>query len=237
MGVDKFYKYDGRIQTLNCDLLRYVYNDINQLQYDQVFASTNEGFNEIWFFYCSETSSTVDKYVIYDYTENVWSYGTMARTAWLDFGVNGLPIATGEDHVLYNHEVGYDDGSTNPASPITAYIESSPFEIGDGDSFAFVRQIFPDLTFDNSTVSQPTATFTITGYNYPGSAATAGPPTGFNPDTAPITSIENEMNQFTQQLSLRLRARSVSMKLSSDGTGVSWRLGVPRFELRTDGRR
>jgi hypothetical protein len=237
MGATAFYGYSGRIEQIPCSIKDYIFSRLNISQADMVTCGTNLALGEVIWFYPSGTSEVIDSYVTYNYLENIWYYGSLARTAWLDFGINGLPIATGEDHVLYNHEVGYDDGSTNPASPITAYIESSPFEIGDGDSFAFVRQIFPDLTFDNSTVSQPTATFTITGYNYPGSAATAGPPTGFNPDTAPITSIENEMNQFTQQLSLRLRARSVSMKLSSDGTGVSWRLGVPRFELRTDGRR
>jgi len=237
MGATAFYGYSGRIEQIPCSVKEYIFSRLNVSQSDLVTCGTNLALGEVIWFYPSGTSSTIDSYVTYNYLENVWYYGSLARTAWLDFGVNGLPIATGEDNVLYNHEVGYNDGSTTPASPITAYIESSPFEIGDGDSLAFVRQVYPDLTFNNSTVSQPTATFTITGYNYPGSAATTGPPTGFYPDTAAVTSVVNEMNQFTEQVSLRLRARSVAMKLLSDGSGVAWRLGVPRFEMRTDGRR
>ena len=237
MGATAFYGYSGRIEQIPCSVKDYVFSRLNIAQNELVTCGTNLSLGEVIWFYPSGTSTEVDSYVTYNYLENIWYYGSLARTAWLDFGVAGLPIATGTDNILYNHEVGYDDGSTNPASPIVAYIESSPFEIGDGDSFAFIRQIFPDLTFDNSTVDQPSATFTITGYNYPGAASTTGPPTGFNPDTAPVTSVVHEMNQFTQQLSLRLRARSVSMKMSSDGTGISWRLGVPRFEMRTDGRR
>ena len=237
MGATGFYGYSGRIEQIPCSVKDYIFSRLNLAQSDLVTCGTNLALGEVIWFYPSGTSTEVDSYVTYNYLENIWYYGSLARTAWLDFGVTGLPIATGADNVLYNHEVDYNDGSTNPPSPIEAYIESSPFEIGDGDSFAFVRQIYPDLTFDNSTVDQPTATFTITGYNYPGAPATSGPPSGFNPDTAPVTSVVNEMNQFTQQVSLRLRARSVSMKLSSTGSGVAWRIGVPRFELRTDGRR
>ena len=237
MGATAFYGYSGRIEQIPCSVKDYIFSRLNLAQSDLVTCGTNLALGEVIWFYPSGTSTEVDSYVTYNYLENIWYYGSLARTAWLDFGVTGLPIATGADNVLYNHEVDYNDGSTNPPSPIEAYIESSPFEIGDGDSFAFVRQIYPDLTFDNSTVDQPTATFTITGYNYPGAPATSGPPSGFNPDTAPVTSVVNEMNQFTQQVSLRLRARSVSMKLSSSGSGVAWRIGVPRFELRTDGRR
>lgn len=240
MGTTAFYSYSGRIEQVPCSVKDYVFSRINTSQAALVTCGTNLALGEVIWFYPAGTSTEVTSYVIYNYLENIWYYGELARTAWLDFGDGNTPIATGQDNVLYDHEVGYDDGSTNPASPIEAYIESSPFEIGDGDSMAFIRQIYPDLTFDNSTstASAPSATFTITGYNYPGAAATSGPPTGFNPDTAPVNAVStSELNQFTQQLSLRLRARSASMKLSSVGLGVAWRLGVPRFEMRTDGRR
>lgn len=240
MGSTAFYSYAGRIEQIPCSVKDYVFSRLNVSQAALVTCGTNLALGEVIWFYPAGTSTEVTSYVIYNYLENIWYYGELARTAWLDFGEGNLPIATGQDNILYNHEVGYDDGSTNPATPIEAYIESSPFEIGDGDSMAFVRQVYPDLTFDNSTStnSPPSAMFTITGYNYPGAGATTGPPSGFNPDTAAVNAVSTtELNQFTQQVSLRLRARSAAMKLSSDGLGVAWRLGVPRFEMRTDGRR
>lgn len=244
MGNTAFYTYNGTIKQLNCTVKDYIFSRLNSQQSQKIVSGTNLALGEVMWFYVSNSSPgpdyPIDSYVTYNYLQDVWYYGSLARTAWLDFAQNGLPIATGEDRYLYNHEVGNDDGSTNPASPIEAYIESSPFEIEDGDSFVFVRQIFPDLTFDNSTsASPPTATFTISGYNYPGAGITE--PSlinSFGPDTAPVTAVStSELNQFTQQVSLRMRARSVSVKLSSDGLGVAWRFGAPRFEIRTDGRR
>jgi len=217
---------------------------MNNDQAQKIVSGTNLALGEVMWFYVSNSSPApdyaIDSYVTYNYLQDIWYYGSLSRSAWLDFAQNGLPIATGEDRYLYNHEVGNDDGSTNPATPIEAYITSSPFEIEDGDSFVFVRQIFPDLTFNNSDgTSPPSATFTISGYNYPGAGITE--PTlvnSFGPDTAAVTAVSTtELNQFTQQISLRMRARSVSVKLSSTGLGVAWRFGAPRFEIRTDGRR
>lgn len=244
MGDTAFYRYNGRIEQLNCTVKDYIFSRLNTSQAQKIVSGTNLALGEVMWFYVSNSSPgpdyPIDSYVTYNYLQDIWYYGSLSRSAWLDFAQEGLPIATGEDSYLYNHEIGNDDGSTNPATPITAYIESSPFEIEDGDSFVFVRQIFPDLTFNNSTgTSPPTATFTISGYNYPGSGITD--PTsvnGFGPDTAAVTAVSTtELNQFTQQISLRMRARSVAVKLSSDGLGVSWRFGAPRFEVRTDGRR
>lgn len=230
MGDTAFYVYNGRIGQLACTVKDYVFTNMNQSQAGKIFCGTNLALGEVIWFYPSTSSTELDSYVTYNYIENIWYYGTLSRSAWLDFASDGLPIATGTDSYLYNHEIGYDDGSTNPAVAIEAYIESSPFEIGDGDSMMFVRQIYPDLTFRDSTATTPTATFTLTAYNYPG----AGPT---QPDTAPVTGVENTITQFTQQVSLRMRGRSAAMKISSSDLGVSWRLGVPRFEMRTDGRR
>lgn len=244
MGDSAFYRYNGRIEQLNCTVKDYIFSRLNTDQTGKIVSGTNLALGEVMWFYASTSSPApdypIDSYVTYNYLQQVWYYGSLARTAWLDFAQNGLPIATGEDSYLYNHEVGNNDGSTNPASPITAYIESSPFEIEEGDSFIFVRQIFPDLTFNNSTgPAAPSATFTISGYNYPGAGITdPASVNGFGPDTAAVTAVSTtELNQFTQQISLRMRARSVAVKLSSDGLGVSWRFGAPRFEIRTDGRR
>jgi hypothetical protein len=181
MGVDKFYKYDGRVQTLNCDLLRYVYNDINSLQYEQTFASTNEGFNEVWFFYCSETSNEVDRYVIYNYVENVWMYGTLGRTAWLDSGLRNYPIAATYSYNIVEHENGVDDNTSGTPAAIEASITSSQFDIGDGHNMAFAWRMLPDLTFNGSTDgTTPQLTMQLlplqnsgSGYNDPKSVGNA----------------------------------------------------------------
>jgi hypothetical protein len=241
MGVDKFYKYDGRTQTLRCDLREYIFSDINQSQYEQVFASTNEGFNEVWFFYCSANSFTVDKYVVYNYEEDVWYYGTMARTAWLDSGLRNYPIAatyqpnnTGN---IVNHEQGVDDSATATTLPIEAYITSSEFDIGDGHNFGFVWRILPDLTFRGSTATSPQATMYLmplqnsgSGYNDP--ASVGGSDNGVVTRTAVIP-----VEQFTGQINTRVRGRQMAFKIDSDALGVTWQLGAPRMDIRPDGRR
>ncbi len=151
MGRDKFYVYDGRVQTLNCDLRKYIFQDINLQQNQQIFASTNEGFNEVWWFYCSADSTTVDKYVIFNYLENVWYYGSMARTAWLDSGILDYPIAATYNYRIVQHEDGNDDNETGTPVAFESYISSSEFDIGDGHNFAFVWRVLPDLTFSGST--------------------------------------------------------------------------------------
>jgi hypothetical protein len=152
MGIDKFYMYDGRIQTLDCDLRRYVFNDFNTAQRNQVYCSTSEGFNEIWWFYPSLSSNYNDKYVVYNYVEKVWYYGSMSRSAWLDSGLLPVPIATTYDSTtqigrLINHESGLNDNTDGTDYPLNAYISSSEFDIGDGHNFGFVWRIIPDLTF------------------------------------------------------------------------------------------
>jgi hypothetical protein len=236
MGVDKFYKYDGRVQTLRCDLRQFIYSDINPLQYDQIFASTNEGFNEVWWFYCSENSNTIDRYVIYNYAEDVWQYGTMARTAWLDTGLRNYPLAATYSYNIVNQEYGVDDNETSTALPIEAYITSAQYDIGDGHNFAFVYRMIPDLTFRGSTAgTTPQVTMYLQGLNNSGSGITQSGNAGVvNTGTAP--SVIN-VDQFTGQIYIRIRGRQMQMKISSNTIGTQWQLGAPRIDSRPDGRR
>lgn len=242
MGVDKFYKYDGRVQTLRCDLREYIYNDINLDQQDQFFASTNEGFNEVWFFYCSSGSSTIDRYVTFNYFENngegVWAYGTMNRTAWLDSGLRNYPMAaTGINNIVY-HELGVDDNSTEVTAPIDAYIASSEFDIDDGHNFGFVWRILPDLTFRGSTgANTPQVTMTLiplassgSGYNNPLSEG------GVNSATIQRTAVV-PVEEFTGEVFIRVRGRQMVFKVESNQIGTQWQLGAPRIDLKPDGRR
>lgn len=236
MGVDKFYSYDGRVQTLNCDLRRYVFNDFNQDQSAQVFAGTNEGFNEVWWFYCSANSNTVDRYVIYNYLENNWYYGTMARTAWLDSGLQPYPIAATYLKNLVQHEDGIDDNSTEFPAPINAYISSSEFDIDDGHNFGFIWRVLPDLTFSNSTTdsvnAQPEVTMTLQGLSNSGSGVQSS--VGRDVVRASSYVITEE---FTGQIFTRIRGRQLIFKIESNQLGTTWQLGAPRMDIRPDGRR
>jgi hypothetical protein len=241
MGVDKFYSYDGRVQTLNCDLRRFVFSDLNQDQGLQVFAGTNEGFNEVWWFYCSANSTVIDKYVIYNYVEKIWYYGTMSRTAWLDSGLQSYPIAanyftdtsTGN---LINHETGLNDNTTGTAVAIDAYISSSEFDIGDGHNFGFVWRVLPDLTFENATSTPagalPSVAMTLQGLANSGSGVTS---TASQPVSKSNTYVITE--QFTGQIYTRMRGRQMIFKISSNQVNTCWQLGAPRIDIRPDGRR
>jgi len=236
MGVDKFYVYDGRVQTLNCDLRRYIFNDFNSDQNQQVFCGTNEGFNEVWWFYCSENSTQVDKYVIYNYVERAWSYGDMARTAWIDSGLRAYPVAATLVNNLVNHENGIDDNMTATTAPVSSYISSSEFDIGDGHNFGFVWRVLPDLTFSNSvnssTNANPQVTMTLYGLTNSGSGSTsnAGAPVASS-STYVIT------EEFTGQIYTRMRGRQMIFKIESNQIGTTWQLGAPRIDIRQDGRR
>jgi hypothetical protein len=236
MGVDKFYKYDGRVQTLRCDLLRYVYTDINRQQALQVFASTNEGFNEVWFFYCSSSSAVIDKYVIYNYTEDIWQYGTMGRTAWLDTSLRDYPLAATYSYNIVEHENGVNDGVSSPATAIAASITSSQFDIGDGHNMAFVYRMLPDLTFSGSTEgTTPAVTMYLQGLNNSGSGITQTGNAGVT-HTGPVPAAIN-VDEFTGQLYIRVRGRQMQMKITSNTLGTQWQLGAPRIDIRPDGRR
>jgi hypothetical protein len=241
MGVDKFYRYDGRVQTLDCDLRRYVFNDFNTLQNQQVFAGTSEGFNEVWWFYCSANSNVVDKYVIFNYAENVWYYGTMGRTAWLDSGLLPYPIAATYNSKLVQHEDGVDDVESGTPVAIAASISSSEFDIGDGHNFGFVWRVLPDLTFNGSEtpgsfggVTYPTPAIAMTLYPLRNSGSGVG-----NPASAGVTqgATYNVTEEFTGQVYTRARGRQMIFKVASNQVGTTWQLGAPRFDIKPDGRR
>jgi len=239
MGEEKFYAYDGRVLTLPCDLRQYVFSDFNLNQAEQVFASTVERFNEVWWFYCSADNNTPspDRYVVYNYVEKIWYYGTMDRTAWMDASIiSDLPIAAYGNQLLYQ-ESGVDDNSTGTAAAIESYITSSEFDIDDGHNFSFVWRVLPDITFRGSTAGSPSATLTLlplqnsgSGYNNPASL-------GGSDDGVITRSAVVPVEQFTGQVNIRVRGRQMSIKIESDGVGVMWQLGSPRIDLKPDGRK
>lgn len=237
MGVDKFYMYSGRVETLYCPLRQYVFNDINLSQSYQFFSGTNEGYNEIWWFYCSANSTAVDRYVIYNHLEKIWSYGTLARTAWLDSPLRASPMATGYNGQLIYHESGVDDGATNPPTAITSFCQSADINIGDGHNYGFGYRMIPDVTFNGSTVNNPAVTFTLRPRQNPGSNYSASA-------TPAVTSTQNyqstrnyEVQQFTEIVYVRVRGRQMAFRISSNTLGVQWQLGVPSIDIRPDGRR
>jgi len=238
MGIDKFYKYDGRTNTLRCDLRQYIFQDINTSQAEQIFASTNEGFNEVWWFYCSANSTSVDKYVVYNYLEDAWYYGTMARSAWLDSGLRQFPIAATYTYNIVDHESGVNNNETGTELPINAYITSSEFDIGDGHNFGFVWRMLPDITFRGSETSPtPQVTMTLLPLQNSGSGYNVPPSVG-GVDFGTVARIGTyTIEQFTGQINTRVRGRQMSFKVESDQIGTAWQLGAPRIDIRPDGRR
>ena len=239
MGTDKFYKYDGRVQTLNCDLRRFVFQNLNLNQNQQVYASTNEGFNEVWWFYCTGDSATITNYVVYNYLENNWYYGTMARTAWLDSGLLPNPIAATYNGVLVNQEDGVNDQETGDLKPIDAYISSSEFDINDGHTFGFVWRVLPDLTFEGSYTDPTTgspAQVTMTLYPMQNSGSGIGKSDSDSVKLKQAYTLTNT-EQFTGQVYTRVRGRQMIFKIESNQIGTTWQLGAPRFDIRQDGRR
>ena len=240
MGVDKFYAYAGRLETLPCTVRNYVYNDLNYNQVEQIICGTNEGFNEVWWFYPSATgganggaSNTNDRYVIYNHLEKIWMYGTMERTAWIDSSLRLKPQAIDTDFTtqigaMYNHEKGLNDDDI----AMVSYIQSNDFDLGDGDKFILTKRIIPDISFDTSTAATPTVDFQIRSRNFPGSAFNTATDAQ---DTKSVVS--TVVNTFTEQVYVRVRARQVALKVGSTGLGVQWQLGSPRVDGREDGSR
>ena len=242
MGIDKFYYYDGSVHTLSCTLWQYVFEDLNTDQSFQVFSGANSGYNEVWWFYCSEDTDVIDRYVIYNYLDQVWYSGTMSRTAWLDSGIRQYPIAANYDNRLLYHEASVDDVSGLTPVPIAAYVQSSDFDIEDGQNFGFVWRILPDINFNGSSVNNPYVTMTVVPRE------NAGAPYG-SADAPTVTSSDNYalpyppnssvyiVQTFTGQVYTRLRGRQMSFRIESDALGVAWQLGKPRIDRKSDGKR
>jgi hypothetical protein len=226
MGLDKFYIYAGRVETLPCTLRNYIFQDINLNQVDQIIAGTNEGWNEIWWFYPSANSQINDRYVIYNYLEKIWYYGNIQRTAWLDSPLRPYPQAVG-GYFLYNHE----EGTNDDTSPMTAFIQTNDADIQDGDQLMLIKRIIPDVDFSGSTAATPRVMMTMRPRNFPG----ANYITTNEPDVDRSTTVPVE--QYTEQVFIRARARQMGFKIQSDELNVQWQLGAPRLDVRPDGRR
>ncbi len=241
MGVDKFYIYSGRVETLPCSVRTYIYNDINRNQFAQIQAGTNEGYSEVWWFYCSANSDIIDRYVIFNYLDHVWYYGSMDRTAWLDSPLRQFPVATTGKNLMVYHEAAIDDGTTNPPSPINAYVQSSDFDINDGHNYGFVWRIIPDITFDGSnttgsTTVNPAVQFTVRPRQNPGSGYGVSPSPTVKSAQSYAGQTTYTVQEFTEIVYSRIRGRQMAFKVSSDTLGTQWQLGVPRIDVRPDGR-
>tara|TARA_R100001126_G_C4854655_1_gene163885 strand:- start:493 stop:1242 length:750 start_codon:yes stop_codon:yes gene_type:complete len=234
MGVDTFYAYGGgQTVQLPCTVKDKVFLDFNLEERDKVHVGVNSEFGEVLWFYPSKsgnsnTNREIDKYVAYNYIEKIWYYGTLARQAWLDRGIRGLPQATGGQY-LYNHEIGFDDDG----SAMTSFIESSAIDVGEGDKFVSLRQVIPDITFNGSTSTNPSVSFTVKTRNNPGAA----PRTDQSTSKTTTRESPSTVEQFTEKLDYRLRGRSFALKVESTTLGTKYKLGTPRIDIRTDGRR
>jgi hypothetical protein len=236
MGKENFYAYTGRVETLPCTLRNHVFNNINLAQTDQIICGTDGQWNEVWWFYPTADSDYNNAYVIYNYVEQIWYYGSIDRTAWLDTPLRDFPLgantsvsdegATVGDGYLYSHENGTDADTL----PLDSYIQSSPFDIGDGDNFMLIRRIIPDVSFSESTAANPEATLTIIPRNFPGGSVQSDAA-----DTQRV--IQTTTNQYTDQVFMRARARQMAFKIRSENLGVQWQLGTPRLDARQDGSR
>jgi hypothetical protein len=231
MGQDKFYAYTGRVETLPCSLRNHVFNNFNLNQAEQVICGTNEQWNEVWWFYPTADSDYNNAYVVYNHLERIWYYGTLERTAWLDTAVRFYPQAAntaggGSTGFLYEHENGVNDDTV----AMTSYIQSSDFDLDDGDRFMLTRRILPDIGFEGSTATTPEVTLQLRPRNFPGSAVRVDPA-----DSQRV--INTSVGVYTDQVFVRARARQMALKVTSDQLGVQWQLGAPRLDGRPDGTR
>jgi hypothetical protein len=231
MGQNGFFQYDGRAYGLPCSVKDYVFNDLNWDQAEKIASGSNMSFNEVWWFYPSLDSEEVNRYVIYNYNEKVWSVGNIVRTAWIDRSIEDYPRSASTDGYIYFHEIGQDDGSTDPYSPIVSYIESAPIEIGEGEQFGFAWRMIPDLTFRDSSAASPKVDFILKAQDYSGSNFSQ------SRDNMTTRVATVPVEQFTDQTYFRLRGRMMSLRVQSDDVGVAWRLGIPRVDIRSDGKR
>jgi len=267
MGADKFYVYSGRIETLPCSLRQFVFDNINLTESYQFCAGTNEGYSEVWWFYCSMTGTTstggnstgtpaspnrmLDRYVIYNHLEKIWYYGTWnctgarPRTAWLDSPLRAQPIAGiayNSSNVYQNadvvyHETTVDNNETSTPTAIDAYVQSSDFDIGDGHNFGFVWRLIPDITFNGSTSAAPAANFSVRPRTFPGANYGSADDRAVTSAQSYTTTTVYNVQLFTEQVYVRIRGRQMAFKIESTDLGTSWQLGVPRIDVRPDGRR
>jgi hypothetical protein len=237
MGTDKFFVYNGRVDTLPCTLLRFVFSDINVDNGFQAHVGQNEAFNELWWFYCSANSVVIDRYVIFNYVDNAWSYGRMDRTAWLDSPLRISPMATTQGNQLIYHEQGTDDGTVTPPGPVASLLKSAPVDLDDGQHFSFLRRMQPDISFDGSQIDQPSITLSLAARVAPGARYRGL-------QTNPVVSAQNYsggqrhlVEEFTEEIYPRLRGQQVQFTIESDLVGVAWQLGLVRWDVRPDGRK
>lgn len=232
MGQDKFYAYTGRVETLPCTLRNHVFQNINTTQIDQVVCGTNEQWNEIWWFYPTADSDYNNAYVVYNHLEKIWYYGTMDRTAWLDTPLRTYPQAanTPLDALSSGYVYSHEDGINADDAPMVSYIQSSDFDIDDGEQFMLCRRVIPDIGFNGSTAEAPEVTMQIRARNFPGASLSNNPADG-------KLVVETSVDQYTDQVFIRARARQMAFKIQSENLGVQWQLGAPRLDARQDGRR
>lgn len=243
MGSNEFYTYNGAVQRIPCTVRDYVFSDFNTEQYEKVTAGVNSAFGEVWWFYCSADSIDNDRYVVYNYQQQIWYYGSLDRTVWLDRGIMTNPTAASQGY-LYTHETGFDDGSQDPVVPVYSHIQSSPMDIGEGDKFVSISRIIPDVTFRDSTSSAPTVDFSVYVQDYPGDGVDlsqtnngqgtySGEVVRLGTASANVFTLET----FTDKIDTRIRGRSFIFRVQSDETRVAWRIGSPRLDIRLDGKR
>lgn len=245
MGNDKFYIYNGRVDTLPCTLRQYIFENINRQQGQIFFSGTNNQFNEIIWFYCSANATAIDRYVIYNYADNIWYYGNLNRTAWVDAGIFTYPLAT-HDGWVYTHENGNDDGQPLGAAPVgmDSFIQSADVDIEDGDKFMLIRRVIPDVNFTNSDTANPVtgapitpeATITVGVRNFPGAASSVTNASGVS-TARPVVTASATIDQYTNQVFIRARGRQMNFRIESSNVGTQWQLGMPRIDARPDGTR
>jgi len=237
MGTNKFYYYDGTVKTLPCEVRSYVFDDFNSQQADQVVSGSNEQFDEIWWFYCSEGATRNDRYVVYNYEQGIWYYGSLSRSAWLDSDLRDFPIAATFGNKLVNHEKGVDDNETGTPTAFTANITSTQFDLDDGDRFMLINKMLPDMTFEGSTADSPAATMTLNPLENSGSGRYDPASVGGDSSATVTRTATVPIEAFTGQVFTRVRGRQMSIKIESTAAGVTWKLGAPRMDMRPDGRR
>jgi hypothetical protein len=231
MDKKGFYSYTGAIQQLPCTVDSHVFDDINDTQTHQIFGFVNKAFNEVGWFYCSDGETVIDRYVVYNYEENVWTIGQLTRTSWIDEGIFSVPMGTyssSDTGYLYDHETGDDDDGS---AMTNVFIESSDFDLGDGEDFSFISKIIPDIKFTGtaSTGSDgQTAEVVLKRRNYPGESLT--------------TALTGSCTSVTTKIDTRVRGRQAVLRIQSNDddtnvTGMSFRVGAMRLAIQPDGRR